>query len=150
MWRVSVIRREIFPAPSLNMVSKNLPLTAVHCTKRRGPRPTANGSSSENCNACRHGKRSEWSSDTKCQIKKGPCLRVHAKIVHILKHAESAFFLCLFAVIGMWLSSLQYNILANTLFRFIVCCYSLRFQMRLSCIYVLSSVLTIKIKDWLE
>jgi hypothetical protein len=58
MLGVSACGRKIFPAPSLDMVSKVLLITAVHSTKTHGHWMTANLNSGKPSTAC--AKRSEW------------------------------------------------------------------------------------------
>jgi hypothetical protein len=55
-------RKEQFPVPSLNVVSKNPVLNAVYWTKTRGPRFTVDRNSGERCD-CRHAKKFPWRAD---------------------------------------------------------------------------------------
>jgi len=59
------------------MARKNVILIAIHWTKTRGPRLTANWNNAECCPGCCHAKRSEWSSHANCQIKWGPIARYY-------------------------------------------------------------------------
>ena len=52
MWHVSCGRRKIFRGPLLNSVSKNLKSAVLYCTKRHGPRLTANINSGWRCATC--------------------------------------------------------------------------------------------------
>ena len=52
-------RRTTFSARSLNMLSKTLSLTAVQCSKTRGPRLTADWTIGKCYCTCRHARLSE-------------------------------------------------------------------------------------------
>ena len=60
LWRLSAFRWKLFPATSLNLMSRNLILIAVHWIHRRGSRLTANWNSCDRCAARHHAKRSDW------------------------------------------------------------------------------------------
>jgi len=54
-----------FPAPSLNMIGKNL-LIAMHWTKMCISKLVADWNGCEHCTACCHAKQCEWNSDASC------------------------------------------------------------------------------------